>query len=110
EDPAVGIAVPRLLNEDLTLQPNVMPLSRPLPELVRASGLSGLVPNRFQPSLGTHWDHARSREIQPAIGPVLLVRAEAWHKLGGFDEQRFMYAEDLDLFWRAARLGWRSRF
>jgi GT2 family glycosyltransferase len=110
ENPRVGIAVPRLLNEDLTVQPNVVPLSGPLPELVRASGLSGLVPNRFQPSLGTHWDHASSREIQAAIGPVLLVRAEAWHQLGGFDEQRFMYAEDLDLFRRAARLGWRSRF
>lgn len=109
-DARVGIAVPRLLNEDLTIQPTVVPLSTPLPELVRASGLSRLVPNRFQPSLGTHWDHSGSREIAAAIGPVLLVRARVWHKLGGFDERRFMYAEDLDLFWRAARDGWRSRF
>lgn len=109
-DARVGIAVPRLRNEDLTIQPNVVPLSTPLPELVRASGLSRLVPNRFQPSLGTHWDHSCSREITAAIGPVMLVRARAWHELGGFDERRFMYAEDLDLFWRAARGGWRSRF
>jgi GT2 family glycosyltransferase len=110
DDPAVGLAVPRLLNSDLTLQPSVAPLSTPLPELVRASGLSRWVPNRLQPSLSTHWDHASSRRIQAAIGPVLLVRAAAWEQLGGFDERLYMYAEDLDLFRRAAKLGWRARF
>jgi N-acetylglucosaminyl-diphospho-decaprenol L-rhamnosyltransferase len=110
DDPAVGIAVPRLLNPDLTLQPSVAPLSTPLPELVRASGLSRLVPNRWQPALGTHWDHSASRRIQAAVGPVLLVRAAAWDQLGGFDEDLYMYAEDLDLFRRAAALRWTARF
>ena len=53
DDPGVGIAVPRLLNEDLTLQPSVVPLSSPVSELVRASGLSRFVPNRHQPVVGT---------------------------------------------------------
>ena len=110
ERPGVGIAVPRLLNEDGTLQPIVVPTSSPLPELVRASGLSRFVPNRLQPDLGTHWDHARSRRVQAAIGAVLLVRAEPWRELGGFDERRFMYAEDIDLCWRATKLGWHIAF
>ena len=109
-DPRVGIAVPRLLNPDLTLQPSVVPPSTPLPELVRASGLSRFVPNRLQPSLGTHWDHSESRTIHAAIGAVLLVRGRAWDELNGFDERLFMYAEDLDLFRRAALSGWRARF
>ena len=109
-DPAVGIATPRLLNPDLTLQPSVVPNSTPLPELVRATGLSRFVPNRFQPELGTHWDHATSRRIQAATGAVLLVRETAWRQLGGFDERHLMYAEDLDLFRRAASLGWASEF
>jgi N-acetylglucosaminyl-diphospho-decaprenol L-rhamnosyltransferase len=110
DDPGVGIAVPRLLNEDLTLQPTVVPASTPLPELVRASGLSRFVPNGLQPSLGTHWDHSESRAIQAAIGPVVAVRGDAWEALRGWDERRFMYAEDLDLFWRARELGWEARF
>jgi GT2 family glycosyltransferase len=105
-----GLAVPRLLNEDLTLQPSVVPTSSPLPELVRASGLSRFVPNRLQPSLGTHWDHGESRKIQAAIGAVVAVRADAWEALGGFDEREFMYAEDIDLFWRARELGFDVRF
>ena len=44
------------------------------------------------------------------IGAVLLVRGTAWAELGGFDERLFMYAEDLDLFRRAAAAGWRARF
>src|SRR5205823_7466941 len=95
--PRVGIAVPRLLNEDGTLQPNVVPTSSPLPELVRASGLSRFVPNRLQPSLGTHWDHGDSRPIQAAIGAVVAVRGDAWEALGGFDERAFMYAEDIEI-------------
>lgn len=110
DDPAVGIAVPRLRNEDLTLQPSVVPISTPLPELVRASGLSRFVPNGLQPRLGTHWDHSRSRNVQAAIGAVLLVRATTWDELGGFDERHFMYAEELALFRRAARRRWRTRF
>lgn len=109
-DERTALAVPRLLGEDLSLQPSVVPISTPLPELVRASGLSRLVPNALQPALGTHWDHGSSRAIQAAIGAVLLARGAAWEELGGFDESRFMYAEDLDLFRRARERGWRARF
>jgi GT2 family glycosyltransferase len=88
----------------------VVPLSSPLPELVRSSGLSRLVPNRLQPQLGTHWDHAHTRDVQAAVGAVLLVRATTWDELGGFDERAFMYAEDHDLFWRTRERGWHTRF
>jgi N-acetylglucosaminyl-diphospho-decaprenol L-rhamnosyltransferase len=110
DDPRVGIAVPRLLNVDLSLQRNVVPATTPLVALARASGLSRLIPNCWQPSWSTHWDHASSREIQAADGAVLLVRGEAWRELGGFVERELMYMEDLDLSWRARRLGWKVWF
>jgi GT2 family glycosyltransferase len=98
-----ALVVPRLLNEELTLQKNVVPRSTIAVELVRASGLSRLVRS---PRWSTHWDHAHARKIDCAIGAVVLVRADAWADLHGFDERRFMYAEDLDLFWRARERGW----
>lgn len=109
-EPGVGVVVPRVLNPGLSLQPTVAPIQSPAVALVRASGLSRLVPNRWQPRWSTHWDHARAREIQAAIAPVVLVRREAWDDLGGFTEETFMYAEDLDLCWRARRRGWRVWF
>jgi len=110
EDPEVGVAAPRILNPDLTLQPTVVPTSSPLVELVRASGLSRFLPNAVQPSWSTHWDHGEAREVQAVNGAVLLVCARTWDELGGFDEQAYMYAEDLDLCWRARESGWKVWF
>jgi GT2 family glycosyltransferase len=98
-----AIVVPRLLNQDLTLQRNVVPRTSFAVELVRASGASRLVTS---PRWSTHWNHADARAVDAAIGAVVVVRADAWADLGGFDERRFMYAEDLDLFWRARMRGW----
>jgi GT2 family glycosyltransferase len=101
-----AIVVPRLLNEDGSLQPTVKPLDTPVVALVRASGLSRFVPNRWQPRWSTHWDHTRSREIHAADGAVMLVRADAWNALGGFSRNTYMYAEDTEICWRAVELGW----
>jgi GT2 family glycosyltransferase len=110
EDEQVGVAAPRVLNTDRTLQPTVVPTSSPLVELVRASGVSRFLPNRLQPSWSTHWDHGESREIRAVNGAVLLVRGRTWDELGGFEEQTYMYAEDLDLCWRARLRGWKVWF
>jgi GT2 family glycosyltransferase len=106
----IGIAVPRLLNADLSLQPSVAPFTTPLVALVRASGLSRFIPNRWQPKLSTHWDHASSREVETAIGAVMLVDAQAWERLAGLRETSFMYSEDLDLCWRLREEGWKTWF
>lgn len=108
--PDVGIAVPLLLNEDLSVQPSVAPLPSPLVAGVQASGLSRLVPDRLQPSIGTHWRHGSERDVQAATGAVMLVRGSVWSELQGFDESSFMYAEDRDLCWRARLAGHRVRF
>jgi N-acetylglucosaminyl-diphospho-decaprenol L-rhamnosyltransferase len=110
DDPSIGIVAPRVLNPDLSLQPTVAPIQTPAVALVRASGLSRLVPNRWQPRWSTHWDHATPREIRGVAGPALLVRGSVWAELGGFDERVYMYADDLDLCWRARSSGWRIWF
>jgi len=106
----IGIAVPRVLNEDLSLQPNVVPFLRPLVALLRASGLSRFLPNGVQPRWATHWDHSESRPIDAANGAVMVLRGEVWKQLGGLTERAFMYAEDIDLFWRVRALGWGAWF
>ncbi len=110
DDPTVGLSFPRYLNEDLTLQPSVMPTHSPLTALIRASGLSRLVPNRWAAKLTTHWDHSTARDIDGANGAAMLFRGETWHQLGGFDERIYIYAEEIDICWRARKLGWRIWF
>lgn len=107
DDPTVGLAVPKLLDEDLTLQPSVRPLQTPAVAALQATGLGRVVPNRWQPRLSHHWDHGSSREISSANGAIILARKEAWYQLGGYNPARRMYGEDSDLFWRARKRGWR---
>ena len=109
-NPSVGLVVPRLRNEDLTIQPTVRPLPTPGVSLLRATGLGRLVPNRWQPSWSHHWDHGDSREVVAADGAVFLVRRETWLQLGGYNERRRMYGEDSDLCWRTRKLGWQLWF
>ena len=110
QDEQVGIVVPRLLNPDHTLQRTVKPIDTPTVALVRASGLSRYIPNRWQPRWSTHWDHAASREIHAADGAVMLIRGETWHDLGGFSPRSHMYAEDTELCWLARERGWKIWF
>lgn len=39
-------------------------------------------------------------------GAAMLIRADVLRAIGGFDEQFFMYFEDVDLCYRAAEAGW----
>jgi GT2 family glycosyltransferase len=111
QNPRVGVAVPRVLNEDLSLQPSVHSLPTPAVALVRALGVSRFLPNRWQPEWGTRWRHDARREIDAAAGAVLLIRGELWQSLrGGFAEYTEHFAMELDLFLRARKLGWESWF
>jgi GT2 family glycosyltransferase len=107
QDASIGIVSARVLRPDLTVQPTVVALQTPAVALVRASGLSRLIPNRWQPSWGTHWDQNSSREIQAVSTVAVLVRRAAWEQLQGFDESLYLYGEDLDFCFRARRGGWK---
>lgn len=106
-DPTLGIVGPRLENLDGTLYPS----ARSFPSLVDSlgHGFLGLVApgNRFTRRYRMlDWDHATARRVDWVSGACLLARRQAWDDLGGFDESFFMYLEDVDLCWRAGRLGW----
>lgn len=47
-----------------------------------------------------------AREVDWVSGACFCARREAFEELGGFDERYFMFAEDIDLCWRAHEAGW----
>lgn len=46
-------------------------------------------------------------EIFWATGAALLIRSEIYHRLGGLDEAFFAHMEEIDLCWRAKKLGYK---
>jgi GT2 family glycosyltransferase len=52
----------------------------------------------------------RDRRIFGGCGGAVAYRRAAWEEAGGFDEQLFMYLEDVDLAWRLRLLGWEAFF
>jgi GT2 family glycosyltransferase len=96
EDPAIGIAMARLLLLD---RPQVLN-SRGLE--LHVSGISW-AGGYGEPADSVHELH----DVAAASGTALAVRADTFRLLGGFTSELFMYQEDLLLGWKARLAGLR---
>lgn len=110
--PDVGLVVPRLTNEDGSLQHSCYRF--PSPGV--SAGVSFLTDQRLRRGLGErlwlegHAGHDRTTDIDWAIGAVHVIRSDALEDpVRPYSERSFMYAEDLDLCWRLDQRGWRRR-
>lgn len=109
--PEAAVLAPRLILTDGSTQHSVYPFPTIPFTLAYVSGAT-----RISKRLARHWciergfDPERGREVSWAVGAFLLVRRAAWEAVGGFDRAQWMYAEDLDLGWRLAQAGWRTRY
>jgi GT2 family glycosyltransferase len=52
-------------------------------------------------------DATEPGEVDVLNGGFMMVRADVWRELGGFDESFFLYSEEIDLFKRMKDLGYR---
>jgi len=71
----------------------------PVGSLLYLTGVARLFPAspRVSRYSLTHLDVDREQPLLNGTAACLLVRASAFHAVGGFDERYFMYGEDLDL-------------
>jgi len=107
--PRVGIAGPKILNPDGTLEYS----ARAFPDhsaflFNRYSLLTRLFPNNpfSRRYLLTDWDHASVREVDWLSGACLMARREAIRQVGPMDERFFMFNEDVDWCRRMKLAGW----
>lgn len=110
-DERVGCVAPRLLLPNGATQHSVYPFPTVGFTLMFNLGvprLSHRLADRL--CLEGSWNPNRARVVPWAIGACLLLRREAFDAVGGFDEQHWMYAEDLDLGWRLHEKGWLTRY
>jgi N-acetylglucosaminyl-diphospho-decaprenol L-rhamnosyltransferase len=105
--PTAGSVGPALLNTDGTVYPS----ARELPSLTQGAGHALFV--KLWP--GNPWTRRYRAQQQSAggqrpagwlSGACLLLRREAFEAVGGFDDDYFMFFEDVDLGERLGRAGW----
>ncbi|MCG8372719.1 MAG: glycosyltransferase family 2 protein, partial [Balneolales bacterium] len=102
EDENVGLVSPRLLYEDETLQRSIRRFY---------SFFGSLMDNRFMnpviarfPQITEYLpglvDHSKSQFVEWAKGAALLIRREVIDEIGLFDEDYWIYGEEMDLCYR----------
>jgi GT2 family glycosyltransferase len=108
EEPHRGIAAPRLLNPDGTLQPTLrrMPtVGRAFAEMVlggqRAGRIGKLGELVFDPA-----EHERPGPAAWVTGAAMLISTRCLADVGPWDESFLLYSEETEFILRAADAGW----
>ncbi|MEI6673577.1 MAG: glycosyltransferase family 2 protein [Verrucomicrobiota bacterium] len=101
--PEAGMVGARLLNADASLQ---LTSVHHLPTAWNAAVDSEWVRRRWWRRKGPTPD-ATAQEVEAVSGACMMLRAETFRGLSGFDPRYFMYAEDMDLCFKIRRAGWK---
>ncbi|MDR3707772.1 MAG: glycosyltransferase family 2 protein [Capsulimonadaceae bacterium] len=110
QHPRVGVAGPRLLNADGTLQLSCFRFPSPLQAWMENLWITKLFANHAVAGDYRRWAHDRERDVDFVIGACMIVRREVFEKVGGFDPRFFMYAEETDWQRRIHDAGWTVAF
>lgn len=111
QKPQAGLVGCRILNEDGTLQWACRrSFPSPLAAIFKTIGLATLFPkSRFFASYNmTYLDPDQETEVDAISGSFFCISTKLYKELGGFDESFFMYGEDLDLCFRAKKMGYKN--
>jgi N-acetylglucosaminyl-diphospho-decaprenol L-rhamnosyltransferase len=108
-DESIGVVGPQLRYPDGSRQSSRRHFPTPLTGFFESTWLGRLWPgnpwSRHYHLAG--WPASFRQDVDWLTGAALLVRREALEEVGPFDENFFMYSEELDLCRRIATAGWR---
>jgi N-acetylglucosaminyl-diphospho-decaprenol L-rhamnosyltransferase len=74
----------------------------PTPGRLYESDFNGRYPRHL-------YESGQPFDIDFPLGATMMLRREVIEQTGGFDEQFFMYCEEIDWAWRIHKAGWRVR-
>ncbi len=108
--PEAGLAGCKLLNGDGTFQLSCRRgFPTPWASFTKLFGLASLFPNSklFARYNLTYLPIDATYEVDALGGAFMMLSRDAWNQTHGFDEDFFMYGEDIDLCFRAKQAGFK---
>ncbi|MBL7074497.1 glycosyltransferase [candidate division KSB1 bacterium] len=108
--PVAGMVGCKILNPDGGLQLACRrSFPTPMVGFAKIVGLSDLFPKSHlwgRYNL-TYLDENQISEVDAISGSFMMIRRQVYEGVGGFDEDFFMYGEDLDWCYRIKKAGWK---
>ncbi|MBU1026165.1 MAG: glycosyltransferase family 2 protein [Candidatus Margulisbacteria bacterium] len=112
EHPDCGALGPKLLNPDGTLQLSCRSFPTLKTQLYTTLFLDNLFPKSklFGKHLMSYWPHNEIKEIDQPMGAAILLRKETLDQVGLFDENIFVFYDEVDLCYRIKKAGFKIMF
>ncbi len=110
EHPKVGAVGPKIIDRKGKFEiDSRRTFPTPFSAFCKMTGLSALFPQSrlFAKYNLTYLSSETEGEVDALSGCFMLVRREVYESVGGFDDDYFMYGEDLDWCWRIKQAGWK---
>jgi GT2 family glycosyltransferase len=101
---SVAAVGPRMLNADSSVQVSAFPKPTLGRELWRLFHLDRLMSFSQYPE--TCFTGKKSKSVDVLLGACILIRADIFKQVGCFDEDYFVYTEEVDLCERIRSAGW----
>ena len=108
--PDTGIVGPKVLSGDGSLQQQCRRrIPTPMAALLYFTGVAGWFPKNETVAgyLMTAADENQTTEVDAVSGACLMVRRAVLDRIMGFDEEYYLYGEDMDFCWRTKLAGWK---
>ena len=77
----------------------------PFVAFTKITGLYKIFPKTFGEYYAQHLSENQTGKVDILVGAFMLMKRDLYHEIGGFDENCFMYSDDIDLSYMALKKG-----
>ncbi len=112
ENESYGLVAPRLVHSDGSTQPTVHAFPNLATPFFFGTPIERWFPRsrEMQRYFMRDWDQESSRDIDQPPAACVLIRQEVLDQVGLFDEEFWLFYNDVDLSKRIQSAGWKSRY
>ena len=105
---SVGIVGIQLIDESRVIARDCARFPTTAAFIAKALGINHVLRFKIFNTHMSEWKHDSSRQVDQVIGAFFCIRRALFQHLHGFDEQYFLYYEEVDLSLRANKVGYSS--